>query len=272
MLEGVEKQAEIIVLFPVAQIIANVIFCAGQIGLVPCTMQLVKGVRSQAIVSLNHIQKVLEAMKSGTNLSNIILANCYVTDKKYVSVVQNIWQKTIKENIKEENMYGQSKAVFGPLIVAVVSHLPKDAAVEWHVVALTDDPCKRKSLSMNQTLDDCKIDCEVVESSFLSSAAISLTLSLLLPSVTSLHLNIVMKELATMLQQALDKLPQDIIQTPLCFRTFYQKDAIDANSMQIEFRRCLEELMGSKFPPLILVPVADLPGLEILHIACWLSI
>uniref|UniRef100_V9KG05 Diphthine--ammonia ligase n=1 Tax=Callorhinchus milii TaxID=7868 RepID=V9KG05_CALMI len=252
--------------------IANVIFCAGQIGLVPCTMQLVKGVRSQAIVSLNHIQKVLEAMKSGTNLSNIILANCYVTDKKYVSVVQNIWQKTIKENIKEENMYGQSKAVFGPLIVAVVSHLPKDAAVEWHVVALTDDPCKRKSLSMNQTLDDCKIDCEVVESSFLSSAAISLTLSLLLPSVTSLHLNIVMKELATMLQQALDKLPQDIIQTPLCFRTFYRKDAIDANSMQIEFRRCLEELMGSKFPPLILVPVADLPGLEILHIACWLSI
>uniref|UniRef100_UPI00398E6DF9 diphthine--ammonia ligase isoform X1 n=2 Tax=Pristiophorus japonicus TaxID=55135 RepID=UPI00398E6DF9 len=252
--------------------IGDAIFCAGQIGLVPCTMQLSKGgVKSEAALSLSHVQKVLEAMKSGTNLSNILLASCYVTDKKYISVVQNLWQKTIKEHKQEDEVYGDSEGISGLLIVAVFPHLPKHAAVEWHVIALTDDPCERKSFMINKKLDDYIIDCEVVVSSSLSSAAISLTLSLLLPSVTSSELKDALQELAVVFQQAMNKLPQDVTQLPLCFKTFYCEDTIDPNFVQRDLERSLEDLLGSKVPLMILVPAADLPGLEILHIACWLS-
>lgn len=65
-------------------------------------MQLIEGgVRPEAALSLNHVQKILQATKSGTKLSNILLANCYVTDKKYIAAVQNVWQKAIKEDIEE---------------------------------------------------------------------------------------------------------------------------------------------------------------------------
>ncbi|XP_067847482.1 diphthine--ammonia ligase [Heptranchias perlo] len=252
--------------------IGDEIFCAGQIGLVPCTMQLIKGgAKSEAALSLSHVQKVLEAMKSGTNISNILLANCYVTDKKYISVVQNLWQKITKEHIQEDEVYGETEAIFGLLVVAVFPHLPKGAAVEWHVIALTDDPCERKSFNINKKLDDSIIDCEVVVSSSLSSAVISLTLSLLLPSVTSLDLKGALQELAVMFQQAMEKLPQDVTQLPLCFKTFYCEDTIDPSFVQRDLERSLEDLLGSKVPLLIFVPAAVLPGLEILHIACWLS-
>ncbi|XP_078419396.1 diphthine--ammonia ligase [Cetorhinus maximus] len=252
--------------------VGDEIFCAGQIGLVPCTMQLSKGgVKSEAALSLRHIQRVLEAMKSGTNLSNILLANCYVTDKKYISVVQNLWQKSLKEHIQEDEVYGETEAISGLLIVAVFPHLPKDAAVEWHVIALTDDPCERKSFIINKKSEDYVIDCEVVMSSSLLSAAISLAVSLLSPSVTSLDLKDILQELAAVFRQAMDKLPQEVNQLPLCFKTFYCEDTFDPSFVQRDLERSLENLLGSRVPLLILVPAADLPALEILHVACWLS-
>lgn len=33
----------------------------------------------------------------------------------------------------------------------------------------------------------------------------------------------------------------------------------------------LEKYLGKKTPALILVPVVDLPGKEVIHITCWLS-
>ncbi|XP_067895485.1 diphthine--ammonia ligase isoform X2 [Heterodontus francisci] len=252
--------------------VGHEIFCAGQIGLIPCTMQLSKGgVRSEAALALSHVQKVLEAMKSGTNLINILLANCYVTDKKYISVVQNLWQKTIKEHTKKDEVYGETEAISGLLVVAVFPHLPKGAAVEWHVIALTDDPFERKSFIINKKFDGYVIDCEVVTSSSLSSTAISLTISLLMPSVTSLDLKSTLQELSAVFQQAMDKLPQDVTQLPLCFRAFYCEDTIDPSFVQRDLERSLEDVLGSKVPLLILVPAADLPGLEILHVGCLLS-
>lgn len=36
-------------------------------------------------------------------------------------------------------------------------------------------------------------------------------------------------------------------------------------------QECLEKYLGKKAPALILVPVVDLPGKEVIHITCWLS-
>ncbi|XP_020383128.1 uncharacterized protein LOC109927510 [Rhincodon typus] len=235
-------------------------------------MQLSKGgVRSEAALSLSHVQKVLEAMKSGTNLNHVLLASCYVSDKKYISIVEKIWQENLKEHTQEDQIYGETKSVSGLLIVAVFPHLPKDAAVEWHVIAVTDDPCERKSFIISKKSDGYAIDCEVIVSSLKSSAAISLAVSLLPPSVNSLNLKSMLHELAVVFRQAMDKLPQDVKQLPLCFKTFYCEDVIDPSFVQTDLERFLEDILDLKFPLLILVPAADLPGLEILHVSCWLS-
>ncbi|XP_038641895.1 diphthine--ammonia ligase isoform X2 [Scyliorhinus canicula] len=249
--------------------VGDEIFCAGQIGLIPCTMQLsIGGVKSEAALSLSHVQKILEAVKSETNLSNILLANCYVTDKKYISVVQNLWQKSLREHSQENE---DAEAVSGLLVVVVFPHLPKDAAVEWHVIALTDDPSERKYFIINKKFQCYVIDCEVVVSSSLSSAAISLAVSLLSPSANSLDLKDILQELAVVFQQAVDRLPQDVNKLPLCFKTFFCENTIDASFVRRDLERSLDNLLGSNVPLLILVPAADLPGLEILHVACWLS-
>ncbi|GCB66892.1 hypothetical protein scyTo_0010165, partial [Scyliorhinus torazame] len=41
--------------------------------------------------------------------------------------------------------------------------------------------------------------------------------------------------------------------------------------LNMYLERSLDNLLGLNVPLLILVPAADLPGLEILHVACWLS-
>ncbi|XP_043553952.1 diphthine--ammonia ligase isoform X2 [Chiloscyllium plagiosum] len=174
------------------------------------------------------------------------------------------------QSVKEQTC-GETKPGSGLLIVAVFPHLPKDAAVEWHVIAVTDDPCERKSFIINKKSNGYVIDCELIVSSLKSSAAISLAVSLLSPSVTALNLKSMLHELAVVFQQSMDKLPQDVKQLPLCFKTFYCEDTIDPSFVRKDLERSLEDLLDLKFPLLILVPVADLPGLEILHVSCWLS-
>ncbi|XP_072123093.1 diphthine--ammonia ligase isoform X2 [Mobula birostris] len=250
--------------------IGDDIFCAGQIGLVPCTMQLITGgIKAEAILSLSHVQKILEAMKSGTKLSNVLLANCYVTDKKYISVVQNVWQKALKGHIEEDEAYQMAEPVPGILVVAAIPHLPKAAAVEWHIIALTSSASERKSFILNKKLESYEIDCKMVMSSSMCRAAVSLTLSLLLPSVTSLNLQVALQELAVAFQQAIDTLPQDVL--PLCFKIFYCEDAINPSLVHRDLARFLEELLSSRVPPLILVPVTDLSGQKILRVICWLT-
>ncbi|XP_072896198.1 diphthine--ammonia ligase isoform X1 [Hemitrygon akajei] len=250
--------------------IGDDIFCAGQIGLVPCTMQLVTGgIKAEATLSLSHVQKILEAMKSGTKLSNVLLANCYVTDKKYISVVQNVWQKALKGHLEEDEAYQMTEPTPGILVVVAIPRLPKAAAVEWHIIALTSSASERKSFILNKKLESYEIDCKMVMSSSMCHAAVSLTLSLLLPSVSSLNLEVALQELAVAFQQAIDTLPQDVL--PLCFKIFYCEDAINPSLVHRDLARSLEELLGSRVPPLILVPVTDLSGQKILHVICWLT-
>ncbi|XP_060118098.1 diphthine--ammonia ligase isoform X3 [Heteronotia binoei] len=78
--------------------VGDVLYCAGQIALVPCTMQLISaGIEAEALVSLNHTEKVLKAMSQNAELHHVLMANCYVTDKKYISVAQATWQKKLRD-------------------------------------------------------------------------------------------------------------------------------------------------------------------------------
>ncbi|XP_053880780.1 diphthine--ammonia ligase isoform X2 [Malaclemys terrapin pileata] len=254
--------------------IGEVLYCAGQIALVPCTMQLVGGgIQTEATVSLSHVEKVLKAMSHNIELHHILMANCYVTDSKYIPVARAIWQKKLSKLKKAEDpeMYSDLAAVCGTLTVVVVPHLPRDALIEWHVTAVMDDPPKRKTFVMKMLSEGCQIVCEAVESSSASSASISICLSLISPSASSVDLDRTLHDMVAVFRQAVEKLSEDCSAIPLCFRTFYRKDSFDAGTLQAGLQDYLEDQLREKTPALILVPVVDLPEKEVIHVACWLS-
>ncbi|NWX15097.1 DPH6 ligase, partial [Aegotheles bennettii] len=254
--------------------VGDVLYCAGQIALVPCTMRLVSGgIWTEAIVSLRHVERVIQAMSQKTALHHVITASCYVTDSKNIPIARSIWQKKLQEckKVEDSETYHDVTAVCGLLAVVVISHLPRDAAIEWHVVAVVDDPLRRKHFSMKMLSEGFQIECESVESSSASCGSISLHLSLISPSTSQLDLGGPLHDLVAMFRQAVEKLSEDCSASPLSFRAFFKEDIFDAETLQTGLQEYLEKYLGKKTPALILVPVVDLPGTEVIHITCWLS-
>ncbi|XP_075783129.1 diphthine--ammonia ligase isoform X3 [Pelodiscus sinensis] len=177
------------------------------------------------------------------------------------------------QSIKAEDpeMYSDLAAVYGMLTVVVVPCLPKDALIEWHVIAAVDNPPERRTFVMKMSTEDCQIECEAVESSSACSASISVRLSLISPSASSANLDRTLHNMVAVFRQAVKKLSEDCNAIPLCFRTFYKEDSFGAETLQAGLQYYLEEQLGEKTPALILVPVMDLPEKEVIHIACWLS-
>ncbi|XP_009565556.2 diphthine--ammonia ligase isoform X2 [Cuculus canorus] len=253
--------------------VGDVLYCAGQIALVPCTMQLVSGgIATEALVSLRHVERVLEAMNQKTALHHVITASCYVTDSKHVPIAHSVWQKKLREckKVEDSEAYHDVTAVCGLLAVVVISHLPRDAAIEWHVVAVVDNPLQRKHFAMKMSSEGFQIECESVESSSASCASISVRLSLISPSASRLHLDGPLHDIVAMFRKAVEKLSEDCSARPLSFRAFFKEDVFDAETLQTGLQEYLEKYLGKKTPALILVPVVDLPGKEVIHITCWL--
>ncbi|XP_041253818.1 diphthine--ammonia ligase [Onychostruthus taczanowskii] len=254
--------------------VGDVLYCAGQIALVPCTMQLVRGgIRAEASLSLRHVARVLQAMSQKTALHHVITASCYVTDSKSIPIARSIWQRKLEECKKAEDseMYHDETAVCGLLAVVVISHLPRDAAIEWHVVAVVDDPLQRKHFAMKMLSEGFQIECESVESSSASCASISVRLSLISSSTSHCDLDGPLHDLVAMFKQAVDKLPEDCSASPLSFRAFFKEQVFDAETLQKGLQEYLEKYLEEKTPALILVPVVDLPDRDIIHVTCWLS-
>ncbi|XP_049681086.1 diphthine--ammonia ligase isoform X3 [Accipiter gentilis] len=200
-------------------------------------------------------------------------------DEKLVMHVQSIshwapasigpYSQSIK--VEDSEMYHDATTVCGLLAVVVISHLPRDAAIEWHVVAVVDDPLQRKHFTVKMLSEGFQIECESVESSSASCASISVRLSLILPSPSQLDLDGPLHDLVAMFRQAVEKLSEDCTASPLSFRAFFKEDVFDAETLQTGLQEYLEKYLGKKTPALILVPVVDLPGKEVIHITCWLS-
>ncbi|XP_071283097.1 diphthine--ammonia ligase isoform X5 [Agelaius tricolor] len=254
--------------------VGDVLYCAGQIALVPCTMQLVRGgIRAEASLSLRHVGRVLGAMSQEATLHHVISASCYVTDSNSIPIARSVWQRKLEEcrKVEDSEMYHDGAAVCGLLAVVVISHLPRDAAIEWHVVAVVDDPLQRKHFAMKMLSEGFQIECESVESSSASCASISVRLSLISSSTSHLDLDGLLHDLAAMFKQAVDKLSEDCSASPLSFRAFFKEQVFDAETLQKGLQEYLEKYLEEKTPALILVPVVDLPDKDVIHITCWLS-
>ncbi|XP_042300383.1 diphthine--ammonia ligase isoform X3 [Sceloporus undulatus] len=252
--------------------IGDVLYCAGQIALVPCTMQLTNaGVEAEALLSLNHVEKVLKAMSHGAELHHILMANCYVTDYKYISVAQAAWQKKLRELKQAEDEDMNEPATYGEVAVVVVPFLPRAASVEWHVIAVVDKQQQREKLVLMRSLESCQIKCEAVQSHPTCTTAVAISLTLTSPSPSMINLDRVLHDMVAMFKQTIEKLSGACNTTPLGFRTFYQRNIIEMEALKAGLQGHLEEQMGKQAPALVLVPVIDLPGKKIIHVSCWVS-
>ncbi|NWJ07108.1 DPH6 ligase, partial [Crypturellus undulatus] len=255
--------------------VGDVLYCAGQIALVPCSMQLVSGgAWSEAALALRHVRRVLRAGSRGSaTLQHVLAASCYVTRSEYIPVARSVWQQKLRECKKEEDSEtcDDVATVCGMLAVVVISHLPRDAAIEWHGIAVVDNPTQRKHFAMKMLSGGFEIECESVESSSASCASISVRLSLISPSTSALDLDGPLHDLVALFRQAIEKISEDCRAIPLSFRAFFKKDFFEAQTLEAGLQEYLEQHLGKKTPALILVPVVDLPGREVMHITSWLS-
>ncbi|XP_066490404.1 diphthine--ammonia ligase [Tiliqua scincoides] len=254
--------------------VGDVLYCAGQIALVPCTMQLTSaGIEAEAWVSLCHVEKVLKAMSHDAELHHVLLANCYVTDSKYISVAQATWQKKLRElkKTEDEDLQSDVPAVCGELSVIVVPFLPRAAAIEWHVIAIVNEQQQRQQLVLMRSLENRQIKCEAVQSHPTLSTAIVLSLSITSPSTSTISLDQVAHDTVELFKQAVEKVSGNAAITPLGFRTFYRMNIVEGTTLQAGLQEHLDEQMGKKAPALIMVPVLDLPDNTIIHVVCWLS-
>ncbi|XP_072479100.1 diphthine--ammonia ligase isoform X3 [Notamacropus eugenii] len=253
--------------------VGEVLYTAGQIALVPCTMKLVSGgVWTEASVSLKHTLKILKAMSREATLHHVLLAHCYVTSSKYILAALSTWQKNLRTHEKEEDheTYGITSETSGILVIVVVPHLPRDSAIEWHVIAVVDEPLQRKHFVLEKKSEGCLIECEAVESISTSCVSISISPRWMSSSGSLPDLNQALQELVAVFLQAMGRLSGDKGMMPLCFRTFYKKDSIDITDLRTGLQASLEGQMDT-VPVLVLVPVTDLPKRKMIHVACWLS-
>ncbi|KAK4886058.1 hypothetical protein RN001_002329 [Aquatica leii] len=101
--------------------IGDIIHVAGQIGLVPGSMHIVQGgIASQCQVAIRHIGRIINAIDNNVNLRHVVQATCYVNNKDLIDIARKFWEAKTNSAIVN---------------YVVVTTLPKNALVEWHVWA-----------------------------------------------------------------------------------------------------------------------------------------
>ena len=77
--------------------VGNSIYVAGQIAMIPTSLQLVPDIRAQSRLSLRHVSRVLAAMHAGIDISSVVLAICYVTHHEYIQHARKELQHALRE-------------------------------------------------------------------------------------------------------------------------------------------------------------------------------
>ncbi len=104
------------------------VFVAGQIGLVPGSMELIPGgAKEQSMLALRHVARVLNVVTKPEfdhRLPQVFDATCYLVNRDDRIVVEETWKAG-----------GRCETVGAMEIVdtVIVSALPRNALIEWHV-------------------------------------------------------------------------------------------------------------------------------------------
>ncbi|XP_059375472.1 diphthine--ammonia ligase isoform X2 [Carassius carassius] len=238
--------------------VREAVFCAGQIALVPCSMQLVNGpVALQARLCFSHMEKVLRAMDSKLTLAHVLQAHIYLTHRDHAAAVTEAWNRTLQDAQECE------AAVRVESSVVVVPSLPRGAAVELHVTAVQDRPTDRSSHPSASQIHGGSVEGRLLRSSCARYASLSLSVSVSDPHAAAESIT---HQLLSSVQSALQ---QTSALSALCARVFYKSH----DPLATQIASGLEQRWsGGLGPAVALVPVEDLPDLCVLIFSCWLSV
>ncbi|MDG5787444.1 RidA family protein [Evansella sp. AB-P1] len=104
-----------------AVITGNMVFCSGQIPLVPETGEMVEGLEAQTVQVFKNVKGVLEA--AGCTMNDVVKAT--------------VFMKNMDDFVRVNEIYSQQFEEPFPARSAVeVARLPKDALVEVEVIAV----------------------------------------------------------------------------------------------------------------------------------------
>jgi reactive intermediate/imine deaminase len=101
----------------------NTVYCSGQIGLDPTTMQMAEGIDAQIRRVLDNLKAVAEA--AGGTLNDAVRFTVYLTDLKHFAKVNEIMATYLQEPYP-------ARAAVG------VASLPRDALVEIDAVLVRE--------------------------------------------------------------------------------------------------------------------------------------
>ncbi|KAJ8686188.1 hypothetical protein QAD02_021982 [Eretmocerus hayati] len=105
--------------------VGDIISVAGQIPLVPGNMTILEShIKRQCRLTLRHINRIVKAMDSNTELRHIVQGICFVTQPSSIPDARKEWEKRTNNAIVD---------------YVVVSSLPRTAQVEWAVWAHRDN-------------------------------------------------------------------------------------------------------------------------------------
>lgn len=93
--------------------INDVVFCSGQIALVPCKMELVKAATyTQAHLSFSHMKKVLEAVIGSLTLAHVVQAHCYTTRHQDIQIIRAVWESMLRATEGEKVSHSGVRFLF----------------------------------------------------------------------------------------------------------------------------------------------------------------
>ncbi|XP_029683518.1 diphthine--ammonia ligase isoform X2 [Takifugu rubripes] len=246
------------------------VFCSGQIGLVPCTMQLVEaGARAQTLLTLSHVRKVLQAVIASSTLANVVQAHCYATRKRDIGVIREAWESALRAEEEEKGPSWEPRSGPAPLLVVVVPALPKGAAVEFHVTAVQDDS-RSTSCHLTTEVPCGSIDWHSVTSAGACGASLSLSLARPVDGLELAAARDATEAIGATFKKATGTMKGALV--PLCARAFYKCTHAAARLVVAGLEASLKSILGESCPAVALVPVLDLPDSQILHLSCWLSL
>ncbi|KAM4724048.1 diphthine--ammonia ligase isoform 1-T1 [Anableps anableps] len=249
----------------------ELVVCAGQIPLVPCTMCLVKaGTSVEAQLSFSHVKKVLEAVIQNLTLAHVVQAHCYTTRHQDIATIRAVWESMLKATEEEKELLWESEIKFAPLLIAVIPALPKDAAVELHVTAINDDPSRRTFWHTTTKAVFGSIQCHTVLSADRSSASLSLSLVTCGADLGITDVKRITEEVGSAFMKATKVIEAKLV--PQCARVFYKCSLSPVQQIVQGLEEILRNCLGESSPSVALVPVLDLPDSQILHLSCWLSL
>ncbi|XP_031835825.1 uncharacterized protein LOC116428379 isoform X2 [Nomia melanderi] len=105
--------------------VGDIISVAGQIPLVPGSMTILDlNIKRQCRLTLRHINRIVKAMDSNTQLRDIVQGICFLTHTSYIPDARKEWEKRTNNAIVD---------------YIVVPNLPRGAQVEWCVWAHRDN-------------------------------------------------------------------------------------------------------------------------------------